>query len=117
MNCRNLHNDINPVQQRSGNPAAVVLYRPAAAGTPAGRVAVPSAFAGVHGTDHHKFSGISHGAGRPGNSDPSVFKWLTHQVKGILSEFRQFVQKQNALMSHGYLTRSGVGAAANQAGI
>ena len=115
MHCRNLYYNVDSVQQRAGNPAAVALHLPLRAPAAAGGIAIPAAFAGVHGAHQHEFRWVGHRPGDPGNGHFPVFQRLAHQVQGILPEFRHFVQKQHALVGHGNFTGPGIGAAAGKA--
>ena len=117
MDGGDLHHNVNSVQKRPGNAAAVVVHIPLGAAAAPGGVAVPAAFAGVHGAYQHKFRRVRHRPGNPGDGDLSVLQWLAHQVKRILPEFRHLVQKQHALMGEGDFTRPWVGAAASESGI
>ena len=78
---------------------------------------MPAAFAGIHGTHQHKFSGVSHSANHTGDRHFSVLQGLPHHIQGVLAEFRQFIQKQHALVGHGDLTRLGIAAATGKTGI
>ena len=115
MDRRHFHHDINPVQHGAGNPAAVMIHIFLGTFASSGRISVPAAFAGVHGTDHHEFRRIGHRGGGTGNGDLAVFQRLAHHVQGIFPEFRHFIQEQNTFMGHGNFTGAGIAAAACQA--
>ena len=88
-----LHKQVNAIQQRAGETAEIFFdlgFRAAAA---AGRVAVPAAFAGVHGAYQHKLTGVGHGAGGTGDLYLSVLQRLAQNFQHFLMKFRQLVQK------------------------
>ena len=114
---RHFHHDINAIQQRAGDAAGVLPHGALGAGATAAGVAVPAAFAGVHGANQHKFCRVGHCAYDPGNGHLAVFQGLAHHIQGVLAEFRQFIQEQYALVSHRDLAWAGIAAAAGQAGI
>ena len=113
----NFHHDIDPVKEWTGNSATIILHRHFRTSAPTGSIAVPAALAGIHGTHQHKFSRICHRAGHSGNRHASIFQGLAHHVQGIFPKFRQFIQKQHALVSHGYFTRLGVTSTTGKTGI
>ena len=111
---RDLHDHIDPVQQRAADPAQILPHRPGRAGAPARGVAVPAAFTGIHGADQHKLAGIRLGARHPGDGDPSVLQGLAQDLQGVLPELRQLVQEQHAPVGQRHLPGPGHRTAAGQ---
>ena len=92
---RHLYLNINPVHQRPGDPAPVPLHLAEAAPAPARRVAVPAAFARVHGAHQHKPAGIGHGPGHSGDLDLSVLQRLAEHLQGGVLELGELVQEED----------------------
>lgn len=92
----NVNFQINAVKQRAGQAAQILLDALGRAAAPSGRVAVPAAFAGIHGADHLKPAGIGHRAGHPGDLHLPVLQRLPEDLQRSGLKFGQLVQKQNA---------------------
>ena len=90
-----LHEQVDAVQQGAGQAGEVLLHLVFRTAAPAGGVAVPAAFTGVHGAHQHKAAGVGHRAGGPGDLHLSVLQGLAEHLQHILLKLRQFVQKQD----------------------
>lgn len=88
--------EVDPVQQRPGDPGAIPLHVPLAAPAPPVVIAVPAAFTGVHGADQHELAGIDHCPRDPGDLHPSVLQGLAEHLQGVPTELGQLVQEEDA---------------------
>ena len=92
----------------AGGPAADLPRRGAdGAAAAAGGVAVPAAFAGVHGAHQHEPAGEGHGAGGPGDGDLTILQRLTQHLQGFPGENSGSCQKEDPVVGQGDLTRPG----------
>ena len=91
-----LDDEVDPVQQRTADPAEIAVHRRLRAGTAAGGIAVPAALAGIHGADQHEVAGIADGAAHTGDRHAAVLEGLPQDLEGLAAEFRQLVQEEDA---------------------
>ncbi len=111
--------DVDAVQQRAGDSAAVALDGAVFAGA---RVigdagAEIAAGTGVHGGDEHEFRGKSEALGGAGDGDDAILQGLAQHFQHAALELRQLIQKQHAAMRQGYLAGTGEGSTPNQGDI
>ena len=71
----------------------------------------------IHGRGQHEARGKSQRHGRPGDADRAIFQRLAHYLQHIAGKFRQFVQKQHAVVSQRHFAGTRHRAAADQASI
>ncbi len=102
-----LYAQVDTVQQRTGNPAAVLPHGAGRAGAGMGRVAVIAALAGVHGRDQLEATGVSGASRRAADGDLAVLQRLPQNFETFAGKFRQFVQKQNAAVGKAALAGAG----------
>jgi len=114
MDGRDLDDQVDPVQKRPGDAAEILVDRGLRAGAAPAGVAVPSALAGIHRADQHKFARIGHGALDARNGDLAVLERLAQHLERVAAEFRQLVEEQDALVRERDLARLRVGAAARE---
>ncbi len=93
---RRIHQNIDAIQNRSGNAALIV--HDVRLRTAAAAVRIIAAGTGIGRTDQHepRREIIAPGAAR--NDNVLILQRLTEKIQTFLSEFRQFVQKKNAAM-------------------
>jgi len=99
--------DVDPVEERPRNFAAVLPDL--LGGAPAGPVGicVMAAGTGVHSRHQHEAGG-EHGRDRgPGDGDAPVFQGLPQNLQGVLPELRQLVEKQDAIVGKADLAGAG----------
>lgn len=110
-----LHKQVDAVQQGAGEAGEVALHlRLGAAATPRG-VAVPAAFAGVHGAHQHELAGVGHRPGGPGDLDPAVLHGLAQHLQHVLLKLGQLIQEEHSVVGQGNFSRLGVGPAPGHA--
>ena len=99
-----LHMQVDAVQQRAGDAAAVLLNGAGRAGTLPRGVTQVAALAGVHGGSQHELAGVAGGTVYPAHRDGAVLQGLTQHFQGVAGKFRQFVQKQHTVVGQAHLT-------------
>ena len=72
---------------------------------------------GIHCRNQNKAGGESVAAGGPGNGDIAVFQRLSQNFQRLTLEFRQLIQKENAIMGEADLSGTGIVSATDQSGI
>ena len=70
------------------------------------RMAVPSAFAGVHCTHEHEVCRKGLGPGNARYGDLAVLKRLTQHLEHVLAKLRQLIEKQHAVVCKADLARA-----------
>gem|GEM_PF-3545747 len=60
---------------------------------------------GVHRENEHKSGKVGERGGGPGDRYSFLFQWLTHHLQDTLLKFRQFIEKENAVMGEGDFAR------------
>ncbi|GBE28988.1 hypothetical protein BMS3Bbin03_02946 [bacterium BMS3Bbin03] len=109
--------NIDSIQERPGNSCPVALNLRDGTGALVAGIGQIAAGTGIHRRRQHKIGRVGNGQCRPGNGDLSVFQRLPHHFQHIFLEFRQFIQKQNAVVRQAHFTRMGNLSAADQPGI
>ena len=61
-----------------------------------GRMTIVAAFAGVHGGDKLKVTGIGRTAGRPADGNLPVLQRLTQDLEAFPGKLGQFIEEQHA---------------------
>ena len=112
-----LHVQVDAVEERSREPGAVALDHQRRAGAVVLGIAQIAAGAGIHSRHQHEGGGIGEAHRRTADTDLAVLQGLAQHLQDVLFEFRQFVQKQHAVVGQGDLAGPGNGAAADQAGV
>ena len=92
---RHLGEKINPVQQRAGELAQVTLHLGRCAPAPAGGMAIPAAFAGVHGTQKGEVTGVGLRRGGADHGDDPLLHGLAEDLNHIFMKLWQLIQKEN----------------------
>ena len=109
--------DVDAVEKRTGDAVAIALDLDAGTAAFALRVAVESAWAGIHSRNQNKFGRECHGAGGTGNSHLSVFDRLAHDLECGALEFRQLVKEEDSIVRDAHLPRRWVGRSAQESDI
>ena len=104
----NLEVDVDPVEQRAGDPGAVALdvQRRAAAGV--GRVAEVAAGTGIHGRREHETCREREAHGRPAQRDDAVLQGLAQHLQHVAAEFGQLVEEQHPAVGQADLPGRGI---------
>ncbi len=105
---------VNPVQQRAGNAAQVILNLPRRAARLAGHFAVGCR---VHGRHQHELGGKCHRARRARDRHLALFERLAHRFQHAAFELGQLVQEQNAVVRQRDFARRRIDISAQQTGI
>ena len=113
---RHIHAEVDAVQHGAGQAAEVAVDGGLGAGAASAGVAVPAAFAGVHGAHQHESAGVGDRAGHPGDLGLAVLQRLTQHFQHFGVEFRQFIQKQHAVVGQRDLAGAEAAAAARHTG-
>ena len=117
LDCRSLHMQVDPIEERSRDLPAVALHLAwGAAAFPFG-IAIVAAGTGIHGGDEHEGRGKGHCSGGAGNRYLAILKRLSHHLKGGAVELRQFVQEEDAVMGQAHLAWGDVCGASEKADI
>ena len=109
--------NIDPVDQRAGEPLLVARDDRCRADTLALGIAGVAAWAGVHRRDQREVGRKGERATGAADRHDPIFQRLPQHIQGLLAELRQFIQKQHAAMRAGDLARPDLRAAADQAGL
>ncbi len=109
-----LYVDVDPVQERPGNPGTVTVDHERRARALVYRVGKVAAWAGVHSGDQHDAGGIGNRGERAGDGDAAVLHWLTQHLENVLLELGEFIQKEHPVMRERHLARLRGVAAADQ---
>src|SRR5262249_6242779 len=102
---RHLNMEIDSVQQRSGDALPVTLHLARTAAAIALQIAKVTARTRIHCRYQHELARERNTAGSTRNRDPSVLQRLAHYFQGRAMKFRQFIEKQHAVMGDTYLAR------------
>src|SRR2546421_8223073 len=108
---------IDSIEERSGNSLTVTLNLHRTATAFAFEIAEISARAGIHCRDQHEFARESQTSGCARDRHFSVFQWLAHHFERGAFEFRQLIEKKNAVVGKAYFARSGECAAAKKSNV
>ena len=108
---------IDAIQQRAGNALAITLHLSWTATAFAFEIAKIAAWARIHRGDQHELRRESDAAGSAGDGDFSVFDWLAHYFQCRSFEFRQLIEKQDAVVREADFARVWKCAAAEQTDI
>jgi hypothetical protein len=84
--------EIDAIEERTGNALAITMDLGRAATALAFQVAEVSAGTGVHRGDEHEFGRERHAAGRPRDSDFSVFERMTVSALTKALQLRQAIR-------------------------
>ena len=114
---RHLDLDVDPVQERPGDPGTVGVDLVGGAGAGPFGVAQEAAGAGVHGRHQHEPGRVGQRGGRPGDGDLAFFQGLAQDLQGGAAELRQFVQEEHPVVGQAHLPGPGDGAAADEPGV
>lgn len=87
---------VQPVQQRAGDPGQILGYRAGRTGTLLYRVSVIAAGTGVHSGHYHDRAGVGEGPRHPGDGDGPVLHGLPEHLHGGAGKLGELVQKQHA---------------------
>jgi hypothetical protein len=104
--------EVEPVEQRTGQAAAVALHPVGTAGAGAGRVAEVTARAGVGRRDDERPSGVGDAGARPGDRDLAAFERLAERVEHPPRRLEQLVEQQQPPVRERELAGPGHAAAA-----
>ena len=97
-NGRHIDDEIDPIHQRTRDPAAVSRNRFwCAAAFPFHVTPIP-ARTWVHSRHEHEARGERHGSSRTGNRDTSFFEWLPEYLEHPSVEFGHLIEKQDTVM-------------------
>src|SRR2546425_4129070 len=81
------------------------------------RISEVAAWAGVHGRGEHEARGKRHADGRAGDGHVTVFERLAQHFEHVALKFRQFVEKEHAIVPERDLAWARHRAAAYQTGV
>lgn len=109
--------DINAIEERAADFAAVFHGELWGAGAGLGGVTEVAAGAGIHGGDEHEARGEGERACGTGDGDEAIFKRLAEDFKGAAGELGEFVEEEDAVVAEGNFAGLDTDAAADQAGI
>src|SRR5690348_3327278 len=109
--------DVDAVEQWPGNFRHVALNLGGSAMAVARRIAEEAARTGIHGGREHEAGREIHGKSGAGDGDNAVFEGLPEDFENIALEFREFVEKENAIMTERDFAGTRDGAAADEAGV
>ena len=105
---------VNAVKKGTGHPALVFYYRPLRATTFMCRVAVVSAWAGIHCGDEHEARRKVICCGGSRYTDVPVLQRLPQDLQRLPGKLRKLVQEQNAAVRQRHLARNGMSSAAEK---
>src|SRR6185369_12501843 len=108
------HVQIDAVEQWSGNAPKIILDFARRTARFSGHLSIGGR---VHRRHQHELRWESHGAGSARNGDPAFFQRLAHRFQNAAFEFRQFVQKQHAVMRQRNFAGRWIDVAAQQTSI
>src|SRR5712691_1275890 len=106
--------DIDPIQQRSREPAAVARDLVGRAAAPAAEMSQIPARTGIHCADQLEARRIFGLAGGARDGDAAGFERLAQRFEHPAVELRQLVQKQHAVVREGYFAGARVASSADQ---
>ena len=92
-------------ERLSGNSLAVTLHLDRTAAAFAFEIAEISARARIHCRDQHEFARESQTSGCARDRHFSVFQWLAHHFERGAFEFRQLIEKKNAVIRQAHFAR------------
>ena len=107
---------VDAVQQRAGDPPPVLGDGAGGAGAFPGGVPQVAAFAGVHGRYQHEFAGVGGCPVYAAHGNGAVLQRLAQHLQRIAGKFRQFIQKQHAVVGKAHLAGAGERTAAHDGG-
>lgn len=108
---------VDPVKDRSRNPAPVFHYGPRRADARPYRVVRIAARARVHRAHEHEPCRVGEGDRSPGYCNPPVFEWLAQKIEQVSPEFGEFVEKEDPVVGEADFPRLRHVAAADQPGV
>ena len=111
---RDLHNQVDPVQQRAGDTAVVAAHLLRRAAAAARGVPVPAALAGVHRAHQHEAGREGHRPRDAGDRHLPVLHGLAQHLQHVRAKLRQLVEKEDRVVGQADLSRLGEGPAAGQ---
>ena len=100
---RHLHMQVDPVHQRSRNPAHIAVHRPRRTYALLRRMVVIAAQTGVHRRHQRKVGGIFHTVFRPRDGHPLLLQRLPQHLQHAAPEFGQLVEKQHPVVGQRHL--------------
>ena len=77
------------------------------------RISVPATWTGVRCCHKHEVSRHFYDVPSPRNGDKAIFQRLPQGIEKVLWQLRDFIDKQNTMVSQGNLSRSNVTAPTN----
>ena len=80
----------------------------------AGPVIEISARTGIHGGGQHESGGKGQRHGGARDAYRAVLQRLSHNLQNVTREFREFIQKEDAVVGQRHFAGAGHGAASNQ---
>src|SRR5437016_2064899 len=95
LNRRHFNVEIDPIEQRSGDPLPVTLDLTRTTTAFAFQVAEITARTRIHRRDQHEFAWESDAASCSRNGDASILQWLAHHLQSLAMKFRELVEKEN----------------------
>ena len=109
---------IDTIDQRSGNARLVSgAARVRAAADGEARFAYFAAAARIHRRDQHEAGRVGDTVIGAGHRDLAILQRLAQRIEHLRLEFRQLVEKQNAVMGKRHLARPRMQTAAARAGM
>ena len=111
---RNVHVQIQTIEQRTGNAGAIALYLIGSAVTATVRVAEIATWTRVHRRDQLEARRKFRLAGRTGNRNGAEFQRFAKHFQDMPLEFRQFIEKQDAVVGQRNLSRPRVDTSADE---
>lgn len=109
--------EVDAVEKRAGDFLAVGFDLARVAAAVAGGVAPKAAGAGIHGGDEEEFGGKAEGSGGAGDGDFAVLEGLAEDFEGGAAVFREFVEKEDAIVGERDFAGAGISAAAEEADV
>ena len=108
---------IDAIEQRSRDFFAVTFDLAGRAAAIPLWIAVVTTGTGVHGSDQHEDRGKSHRSRGTGDRYFAILERLTQYLEGGAMEFRQLIQKKDAVVSQTYLAGGDVGSPPQQSDV
>ena len=108
---------IETIEQRAGDLAAISRDTLRTAAAVAITVTEVAARTWIHGAGEHESGGVGQRHGGAGDRDKAVFEGLTEDLQHVLLELWEFVEKQDAVVGNRYFSWAWMGAATDQAGV
>src|SRR5207248_4379158 len=117
LNRRHFNVEIDPIEQRAGDPLPITLDLARTTTAFAFQVAEITARTRIHRRHQHELAWESDAASCSRNGDASILQWLAHHLQSRAMKFRELVEKENAIVREADFTGVRNGAAAEQSDI